>query len=419
MDDAERVQSTVAQIYRLADEYQDDLSGELVLNLPEFHSFLRSIPYVTDQSSCGASECVKRPLVTRSLGGDCDDKTVFAGAYFNRHGLPWRVVTVSQRPDGRQNHVYPEVKLEGVYEPFDATYRESPYLVNPQFTTKIVWENPLMKIVPYGDNSGNFITLEQGKPPDAQWGSVLADVAKAGKFDIKTVTQAGMPILAAAIGQVLFPVPIVGAAVGALLGLVAGLIGVKGATAHLSLDAADKQATLLAFSVVTLYSKLPPEGKAYMEKAGENYLNDMMGRFATWWDGWLGKVWAKRAEQGLLSNPQNRMYWALHDTFLAVLLNADLTTVKENFQDWVIDRSLIPLMLAPTKKFIADKFRQVMEYNATGEVTTKDLPPPAGGGLPALATMFKNPIAAVLLVGAGVTAIGMMVMRKKSRRGRR
>lgn len=136
------VSSTVAEMYRLADEYRSDVAGLGWRTIEDVFRGVGAIPYRTDEDAAecqGAVECLKRPGITAGLGGDCDDKTILAGAALSFIGVPWRIVTVAYE-GGELSHVYLEVLVSGVWRPFDATSGElSLYEENP-YTQKLIWQ---------------------------------------------------------------------------------------------------------------------------------------------------------------------------------------------------------------------------------------------------------------------------------------
>src|SRR5207245_10835491 len=105
-----------------------------------------------DIVSCGVDECLKRPEYG-VIEGDCDDKAILAGAMLSRISIPWRIVTVSYRPDNVQSHVYLEVCINGQYLPFDATYPANQIFWELPYTKKIVWNNPMMYKRQYNVNT--------------------------------------------------------------------------------------------------------------------------------------------------------------------------------------------------------------------------------------------------------------------------
>lgn len=120
----DRAQSGKA-IYRMAKKYYSDLGGMADTTLNQFYDFVRQIPYVEDAYG---EEVIARPLWLLSEkifpGSDCKKKAVLMGAWAEAHGVPWRLIAVSERPDKMIHHVFPQFKIRGLWENVDATYPE-------------------------------------------------------------------------------------------------------------------------------------------------------------------------------------------------------------------------------------------------------------------------------------------------------
>lgn len=135
------VSSTVAQMYRLARAYRSDLRALPWRTLEEVFRGVAAVPYRRDEDAlecAGNVECLKRPALTRALGGDCDDKAILAGAALSNIGVPWRFVTASYNGED-MTHVYLEVFVHGAWIPFDATSGELTLGEELPFVEKIVW----------------------------------------------------------------------------------------------------------------------------------------------------------------------------------------------------------------------------------------------------------------------------------------
>lgn len=134
--------ATISEMYSLARDYALDVAPLGLRSLPEIYSFVARVPYVRDVDApeCeGAEECVKRPIMTMTLGGDCDDKAILAGAFLTVIGVPWRIVTTSDIPSGEMTHTYVEVYWSGRWLPFDATIGDIPMFTEKPFLTKKTW----------------------------------------------------------------------------------------------------------------------------------------------------------------------------------------------------------------------------------------------------------------------------------------
>jgi transglutaminase-like putative cysteine protease len=133
--------NTVAAMYRLM-EHTEDVRPLRWQSVREVFDAVRAVPYKPDSTAreCGgAAECVKRPVYTLMLGGDCDDKTILAGAALRVLGIPSRVVTVAYTPGGAMEHTYLEVFLNGRWRPFDPTNPALSMFEEAPYATKVVW----------------------------------------------------------------------------------------------------------------------------------------------------------------------------------------------------------------------------------------------------------------------------------------
>lgn len=118
----DRVQTGYA-IYASA-KYFNDLGIHLDKSLNEIFDFVRKIPYQED----GESEIIARPkfLLNKKYfpALDCKKKAVIIGAWLEAHGLPWRLIAISEKSDKKIHHVFPQAKIDGDWLNIDATYPE-------------------------------------------------------------------------------------------------------------------------------------------------------------------------------------------------------------------------------------------------------------------------------------------------------
>ncbi len=124
------VSQTVDEMKRLINSYYTDMSFAQSMTIEDFYKYVKRIPYVEDEVACQAQgydpakydcEFVQRPALTVERGGDCDDKVVVAASYMKLRNIPYRIVTVSYRPDKQFEHVYLYIWYGGVWLPFDPT----------------------------------------------------------------------------------------------------------------------------------------------------------------------------------------------------------------------------------------------------------------------------------------------------------
>lgn len=132
---------TIGHMYRMIHKYTPEASGFGWQTLFDVYDGVRAVRYVRDEEApecAGAAECLKRPTITRVLGGDCDDKVILAGAALNALGIPFRIVTAGYHgPD--MEHTYLEVHTSGQWLPFDATYPHQQIFQEQPYTVKQVW----------------------------------------------------------------------------------------------------------------------------------------------------------------------------------------------------------------------------------------------------------------------------------------
>lgn len=108
-------------IYRQAKNFRD-LKNGIDTTLKEWFDFVKSLPYAENPDGI---EIVKRPaFVLNNLKEpiDCKQKAVLMGAWLEAHGIPWRLVAVSERPDKIIHHVMIQAKISGRWKNIDATY---------------------------------------------------------------------------------------------------------------------------------------------------------------------------------------------------------------------------------------------------------------------------------------------------------
>jgi hypothetical protein len=111
---------TGREIKRLAKKYYNDLGNFLETPLDKFYSYVKNIPYQEDPRG---QEIVKRPAYLLSgRTKDCKKAAVLIGSWLEAHGIPWRLVAVSERPDREIHHVFNQARIDGEWKNIDATY---------------------------------------------------------------------------------------------------------------------------------------------------------------------------------------------------------------------------------------------------------------------------------------------------------
>lgn len=290
---------TVAEMYRLIDRYDADVS-DFPYSPGAIFDRVRRIPYVRDSVRCNAGECVMRPAYGLH-GGDCDDKAIIAGAALKRAGIPFRIVTTSYRDDGQMQHTYLEIAHADRWVPFDATYAHNRIGTEKPFTQKLTWDNPML-----ASHRHNVTTLEGylGEPPAGTtppinpapgtgtgppinaeaWTNLfqtLGQQVRGGSFSIRNAAIAASPMVFAAIGtHIMGPLgPLFGGFISGLL----SLINMRGATQHLTQEESEQKALDMTDPFLELYNKLPQDGKAVVLEASENFFRSMWATYRTWW----------------------------------------------------------------------------------------------------------------------------------------
>ena len=93
------------------------------LSLSEYFDLVKKIPYRQDTKP---KEVIARPyhlFKNQNLGLDCKKKNILMAGYLHYHGIPYRFVASSKRPDKRIHHVFTQGKLQGDYKNLDVTYQ--------------------------------------------------------------------------------------------------------------------------------------------------------------------------------------------------------------------------------------------------------------------------------------------------------
>jgi hypothetical protein len=114
---------TGRQIYRIVKGFWRDIGPGIETTLGEWFNFVRNIPYKEDPQS---AEILARPSYLldfrRFRRMDCKKKAILIASWLEGHGIPWRLVAVSERPDRAVHHVFPQGLIGGQWRNIDATY---------------------------------------------------------------------------------------------------------------------------------------------------------------------------------------------------------------------------------------------------------------------------------------------------------
>lgn len=99
-------------INRFSNNWQD-LGSYLNLSLSDFFNRVKNIRFKLDPKF---KEITSRPrnLINPRLfpGMDCKKKAVLVQSWLKSRGIPTRLIGVSERPDKKIHHIFPQAKLE-------------------------------------------------------------------------------------------------------------------------------------------------------------------------------------------------------------------------------------------------------------------------------------------------------------------
>ena len=116
--------TTARQIENSAKHFRD-LGFLLDTTLEQFFNFVRRIPYKMDSESW---EIVARPAYlldkNRFPALDCKKKSVLILAWLYAHGIPGRLVGISELPSKVIHHIFPQAFINGKWRNLDPTYPE-------------------------------------------------------------------------------------------------------------------------------------------------------------------------------------------------------------------------------------------------------------------------------------------------------
>jgi hypothetical protein len=419
---------TVGEMKRLIRTYASDTDRYGFKNVFDVFDFVRRIPYVRDVDA-GYDELLKRPSAG-ARSGDCDDKTIFAAAALSGLGIGSRIVAVSYRTDLQLGHVYLEVFTGGEWKPFDATYPENRIFEERPYTRKVYGDDLVRHYTMHG------VTTLEGfgdgstpvKIPDlTPWIPVVNYAGKVvtgdASFNVASaIRNVGLPqaiAIGAAAAQAAIPIPGIGAAIGSLVGAIAGLIGLKGPTAHASYDEASAYANRIAKMIADTYARLPVDGKDFMAVQVKAFVDKMLADFGKWWggmdlgagddpaEGFLNRIYRQGVAKGWMTTQSGFVFYSIMLMVYGVMRAADAETVKDNFQSWVWDARLKPIVLDPVQQYVKTRFQQVIEFTNTGTVTTPNPGGPiTGTGMDILGGLGQSPMLIVGLVLAALAAFG-------------
>ena len=125
-------------MHRLIKNYWSDLneSGHLDKTLQEFYEFVKKIPYKEDPLW---TEVLSRPKFSLNQyiipALDCKKKAILISSWLYAHGIPYRLIAISEMQDAQIHHVFAQgyFKNEG-WKNIDPTYPEF-QLFEPKYAT--------------------------------------------------------------------------------------------------------------------------------------------------------------------------------------------------------------------------------------------------------------------------------------------
>lgn len=214
--------NTIREMYRLAYDYRDD--AYYFASVDALFNYVKNLPYVDDMTACGAHECLKRPRITAAVGGDCDDKAIYAGAALYRMQIPFEFVT----QDGK--HVYIRYASPTGWKKFDATYSRNNLNDQRVLAGALPWRNNYLGADPNsgapqgGAGSGSASSAQ--KADATQWFNYLQSVTGPGFREAVKSGQAQLALFVSA--STVTGNPVVGVVAAALYSVLTFLGGVPG-----------------------------------------------------------------------------------------------------------------------------------------------------------------------------------------------
>jgi hypothetical protein len=99
------IYQTGAAMASLVKNFNGDVSSFDGWSFDNFFLMCCSLPYLPDPEGIETIHRPKFSLSNMVKYRDCDDKCVLLGSYLFRHGVPFKFVAQSQRPDKKIHHV--------------------------------------------------------------------------------------------------------------------------------------------------------------------------------------------------------------------------------------------------------------------------------------------------------------------------
>lgn len=250
-------------------------------------------------------------------------------------------------------------------------------------------------------------------------------------FKIANVAKGASIAAAAAISQVLIPIPGIGAAVGAVVAAIANLIGVRGKTQHMGDAEASAFAWQTAQKFVDAYHNVPDDGKDFILQRALAFLDWMGAAYKGYWSDMLEETpkypgFPSASGEGLLNyyirafkagvggvgegtrtnNKEEMLGSALQIPIWVVLKSEDLERAKSEYQSGVYP-ILKTQVQDKIQAYIAERTGQVIDIMSGSSSSGS-----SGTGTPAAASIGSG-VGMLALLGAGVGLMSMMGGRKR------
>lgn len=122
-------------LYSFVERFSGDIGSLSKLSLPEYFNLVKRIPYARDKRG---EEWIVRPklLFKEFPEMDCKKKSVLMGSYAKENKIPMRFLAVSEMPNKKFHHVFPQFFIRGAWRNVDATYQRFKLFQNKPRLTK-------------------------------------------------------------------------------------------------------------------------------------------------------------------------------------------------------------------------------------------------------------------------------------------
>jgi hypothetical protein len=116
----------------IVEKHHGDIAEFDNFTFQQWYEKVRALPYIPDQPKAGQYDLdvfcrPSRTLAANPVCRDCDDKAILLACYCYRHGIPFRFVACSYKPENKVEHCILEVMLDGKWQECDSTYPEDSF----------------------------------------------------------------------------------------------------------------------------------------------------------------------------------------------------------------------------------------------------------------------------------------------------